>query len=71
MDPKHFGSSWDSDSLIDRDFLYLSFVHRDAWRDRFALLKKRRDIQEIKTPGGTRYALTHWHDSALKNASHQ
>lgn len=67
MDPAHPASSWDSDQLIDRDFLYLQRIDRDAWRDRVALMLKRGDVEEIRTPEGIRYRLRQWKKWALKN----
>jgi hypothetical protein len=67
IDPQHPGSSWDSDQLIDRDFLYL-WTEREAWRSRFALLQKRGDIEEVHTNGETRYRLKDWRKWALKRA---
>jgi hypothetical protein len=65
IDPNGRGSSWDSDHLIDQDFLYLKYVDRGAWRDRLILLLQRGDITEVQTSEGTRYQLTKWRDWAL------
>ncbi|MGH8291690.1 MAG: hypothetical protein ACREV7_22415 [Steroidobacteraceae bacterium] len=70
MDPHRMASSWSSDQLIDDNLFYLQPVvtHRNAWRDRVALMLQRHAIKEVYPPTGLlRYRLTHWRKWALNS----